>query len=186
MSVTCDRSVVGFLRVLWFPSPINLTATIKLKCCWKQALNTITLTLLFLQPCRNKILSNLVIRFELFLSSFTFVFNALLDIGLLHLFTLHSVVTRPHIIDMTVLFWGIAWKPIPFLITPKIYSEGRLSNKRYDKWNEFNCFPIVNILYKCTKISAAFVYGVNISQLIRYSRWYHPHSSIFFGTDMVY
>jgi hypothetical protein len=75
---------------------------------------------------------------------------------------------------------------MPFLTTPKIYSEGWLSNKRYDKCNEFNLFPIVNILYKCTKISAAFVYGVHISQLMRYSSWYHPHSSNFFRTDMVY
>ena len=161
-------------------------ATIKLKFCWKQALSTITPTLLVLQPCGNKILSNLVVCLDLFLSSFTFVLNVLLDIGLLHFFTLHSVVTRPHIIDMTALFWGIAWNPKPFLTTPKIYSEGQLSNKRYNKWNEFNWFPIVNILYKCTKISAAFIYGVHISQLIRYSRWYHPHSSKFFGTDMVY
>ena len=27
------RQVGGFLRVLWFPPPINLTATIKLKYC---------------------------------------------------------------------------------------------------------------------------------------------------------
>jgi hypothetical protein len=29
------RQVGGFLRVLWFPLPIKLTAMIKLKYCWK-------------------------------------------------------------------------------------------------------------------------------------------------------
>jgi hypothetical protein len=38
------RQVGGFLRVLRFPPPIKLTATILLKYCWKWRLNTITLT----------------------------------------------------------------------------------------------------------------------------------------------
>ena len=29
------RQVCGFIRVLWFPLPIKLTAMIKLKYCWK-------------------------------------------------------------------------------------------------------------------------------------------------------
>jgi len=29
------RQIGGFLRVHQFPLPIKLTATIKLKCCWK-------------------------------------------------------------------------------------------------------------------------------------------------------
>jgi hypothetical protein len=32
------RQVGGFLRVLWFPPPIKLTAMIKLKWCWKHKL----------------------------------------------------------------------------------------------------------------------------------------------------
>ena len=40
-TTSCDkfvsdlRQIGGFLRVLWFPPPIELTATINLKYCWK-------------------------------------------------------------------------------------------------------------------------------------------------------
>jgi hypothetical protein len=51
----------------------------------------------------------------------------------------------------------------------EIYREGRLRMKPYDKSDDFN-FPIVNFPFICSKITAAFAYGVYISQLIRYSR----------------
>jgi hypothetical protein len=51
----------------------------------------------------------------------------------------------------------------------EIDSEGRLRTKHYDKRDDFN-FPIVNIPFICSNIPAAPVYGVYISQLIRYSR----------------
>jgi len=35
MFVSDWRQVGGFFRVLWFPQPIKLTATILLKYCWK-------------------------------------------------------------------------------------------------------------------------------------------------------
>jgi hypothetical protein len=50
-----------------------------------------------------------------------------------------------------------------------IDSEGRLRTKLYDKRDNFNC-PIVNFPFICSNIPAAPVYGVYISQLIRYSR----------------
>jgi hypothetical protein len=50
-----------------------------------------------------------------------------------------------------------------------IGSEGRLRTKLYDKRYYLN-FPIVNFPFICSNIPAAPVYGVYISQLIRYSR----------------
>jgi hypothetical protein len=51
----------------------------------------------------------------------------------------------------------------------EIDSVGRLKVKLYDKRDDFN-FPIENFPFKCSNIPAAPVYGVCISQLIRYSR----------------
>ena len=51
----------------------------------------------------------------------------------------------------------------------EIDNEGRLRTKHYDKRDDFN-FPIVNFPFICSNIPAAPVYGVNISQLIRYTR----------------
>jgi len=51
----------------------------------------------------------------------------------------------------------------------KIDSEGRLRTKRYNKRDDFN-FPIVNSPFICSNMPAAPVYGVYISQLIRYFR----------------
>jgi hypothetical protein len=51
----------------------------------------------------------------------------------------------------------------------KIDSEGQLRTKLYDKRDDFN-FPIVNFPFICSNIPAAPAYGVDISQLIRYSR----------------
>jgi hypothetical protein len=51
----------------------------------------------------------------------------------------------------------------------EIDSDGRLRTKLYDKSDDFN-FPIVNFPFTCSNIPAAPVYGVYISQLIRYSR----------------
>jgi hypothetical protein len=50
-----------------------------------------------------------------------------------------------------------------------IDSEGRLRTKLYDKRDDFN-FPIANVPFICRNIPAAPVYGVYISQMIRYSR----------------
>jgi hypothetical protein len=50
-----------------------------------------------------------------------------------------------------------------------IDSEGRLRTKLYDKRDDFNS-PIVNFPFMYSNIPAAPAYGVNISQLIRYSR----------------
>jgi hypothetical protein len=47
----------------------------------------------------------------------------------------------------------------------EIDSEGRLRTKFYDE-----NFPIVNFPFICSNIPAAPAYGVNISQMIRYSR----------------
>jgi hypothetical protein len=51
----------------------------------------------------------------------------------------------------------------------EIDSEGRLRTKLYDKIDYFN-FPIVNFPFICSNIPAAPAYGVNISQMVRYSR----------------
>ena len=48
-------------------------------------------------------------------------------------------------------------------------SDGRLKTKIYDKRNSFN-FPIVNLPFICSNIPTVPAYGVNISQLIRYSK----------------
>ena len=51
----------------------------------------------------------------------------------------------------------------------EIDSEGRLRTKLYHNRDDFN-FPIVNFPFICSNITAAPVYGVYISELIRYSR----------------
>jgi hypothetical protein len=51
----------------------------------------------------------------------------------------------------------------------EIDSEDLLKTKLYDKRDYIN-FPIVNFPFICGNIPAAPVYGVYISQLIRYSR----------------
>jgi hypothetical protein len=51
----------------------------------------------------------------------------------------------------------------------EIDSEGRLRTKLYDKRDDFN-FPIVNLPFICSSISAAPAHELYISQLIRYSR----------------
>ena len=51
----------------------------------------------------------------------------------------------------------------------EIDSEGLLRTKLYDKRDDFN-FPIRNFLLICINIPVAPVYGVYISQMIRYSR----------------
>ena len=51
----------------------------------------------------------------------------------------------------------------------EIDSEGRLRTKLYDNRDDFN-FPIVNLPFIYSNIPAAPVYGVYISELIRYSR----------------
>ena len=50
----------------------------------------------------------------------------------------------------------------------EIDSKWRLRMKLYDKRDDFN-FPIVKFPFICSNIPAAPAYGVNISQLIRYS-----------------
>ena len=50
----------------------------------------------------------------------------------------------------------------------EIDSEWRLRMKLYDKRDDFN-FPIVKFPLICSNIPTAPAYGVNISQLIRYS-----------------
>ena len=51
----------------------------------------------------------------------------------------------------------------------EIDSEGRLRTELCDKRDDFN-FLIVNFTFICSNIPAAPAYGINISQLIRYSR----------------
>jgi hypothetical protein len=51
----------------------------------------------------------------------------------------------------------------------EIGSNGRLRTKLYDKGDDFH-FPMVNFPFICSNIPAAPVYGLYISQLIRYSR----------------
>ena len=52
----------------------------------------------------------------------------------------------------------------------EIDSEERLRTKPYDERDDFFNFPIVNFPFICNSIPAALVYGVYISQMIRYSR----------------
>jgi len=56
----------------------------------------------------------------------------------------------------------------------EIDSERRLRTKLYDKRDDFN-FLIVNFPFICSNIPAAPVYGVYISQMIRYSRACHSY-----------
>ena len=51
----------------------------------------------------------------------------------------------------------------------EIDTEVRLRTELYNKRDDFN-FPIVNIPFICSNIPAAPVYGIYISQLIRYTR----------------
>ena len=56
-----------------------------------------------------------------------------------------------------------------FDIHIEIEIDGGLSAKLYDKSDDLN-FPIVNFPFICSNIPTTPVYGVYISQLIRYSR----------------
>jgi hypothetical protein len=47
--------------------------------------------------------------------------------------------------------------------------SGQLSTNIYDKRDDFN-FKIINVPHMCSNIPASPVYGVYISQLIRYAR----------------
>ena len=58
-----------------------------------------------------------------------------------------------------------------------IDSEKRLRTKLYDKRDNLN-FPIMNFPFICSNIPAAPVYGVYISQLIRYSRACRSYQSV--------
>ena len=53
-------------------------------------------------------------------------------------------------------------------------NECRVRTKLYDKRDDFN-FPIVNFAFICSNIPAAPIYGVYISQLIRYSKDYDSY-----------
>jgi hypothetical protein len=68
----------------------------------------------------------------------------------------------------------------------EIDSKGRLRTKLCDKRDDFN-FPIVNFLFICSIIPEAPVYGVYISQLIRYSRaclmWYRRVGTSYSTSD---
>ena len=50
-----------------------------------------------------------------------------------------------------------------------IDAEGKLTTQLYDKRDDFS-FNIVNLPYICSNISLTTVYGIYISQLIRYAR----------------
>jgi len=56
----------------------------------------------------------------------------------------------------------------------EIDSEGWIRTKLYDKRDD-SYFPIVNFPFLCSNFPAAPVYGVYISQLIRYSRGCGSH-----------
>ena len=51
----------------------------------------------------------------------------------------------------------------------EVDNDDRLRTKLYHKGDDFN-FPILNFPFICSNIPAAPVYGVFISQMIRYSR----------------
>jgi hypothetical protein len=51
----------------------------------------------------------------------------------------------------------------------KLDTNGKLTTQLYDKRDDFN-LSIVNFLNLCSNIPASHVYGVYISQLIRYAR----------------
>ena len=57
----------------------------------------------------------------------------------------------------------------PYNLHLEFDSEGRLRTKHYENWDDFN-IPIVNFQFMRSTIPAAHVYGVYISQMIRYSR----------------
>ena len=74
-------------------------------------------------------------------------------------------------------FWHFCW--LPYLYTFSLYENAsfiivsaeteQLSTKIFDKRDDFN-FKIINFSNMCSNIPASPVYGVYISQLIRYSR----------------
>jgi hypothetical protein len=70
--------------------------------------------------------------------------------------------------SMSALYLGILLK---------LDTNGKIANQLYDKQDNFN-FSIVNLPYLlvCSNIPALSVYGVYISQLIRYARACSTHN----------
>ena len=55
-------------------------------------------------------------------------------------------------------------------------SYGRLTTTLYDKRDDFD-FAIVNFPFLCSNIPLSPVYGVYVSQLIRYARACHTYAN---------
>ena len=71
---------------------------------------------------------------------------------------------------MSILFYADNVNHISFLdLYLEFDDSGQLSTKIYDKRDDFN-FKIINFPNMCSNIPASPVYGVYISQLIRYAR----------------
>jgi hypothetical protein len=102
--------------------------------------------------------------------SFNFTFRYIDDVLSLNISRFGDFVDHIYPIELEIKDTTDTDKSASYLdLHLKIDSEGQLRTKLYDKRDDFN-FPIVNFPFICSNIPAAPAYGVDISQLIRYSR----------------
>ena len=102
--------------------------------------------------------------------SFNFTFRYIDDVLSLNNSSIGDFVDRIYPIELDRKDTKYTDRSASYLdIHLKIDSEERLRTKLYDKRDDFK-FPIMNFPFICSNIPAAPVYGVYISQMIRYSR----------------
>ena len=102
--------------------------------------------------------------------SFNFTFRYIYDVLSLNNSRFGDFVDRIYPIELEVKDTTDTDRSPSYLyLHLEIDSEGRLRMKFYDKRDDFN-FLIVNFPFICSNIPAAPVYGLYLSQMIRYSR----------------
>ena len=103
--------------------------------------------------------------------SFNFTFRYINDVLSLNNSRFGEFIDRIYPIELEIKDTTDTYKSASYLdLYLEIDSEERLRTKPYDKRDDFFNFPIVNFPFICNSIPAALVYGVYISQMIRYSR----------------
>jgi hypothetical protein len=136
---------------------------------------------LFLYSYHAEFIQGLIKKNEMKLSqSFNFTFRYIDDIVSLYNSRFGDFVDRIYPIELRVRVRAKVWvrvrvttdtdRSASYLdIHLEVNSEGPLRTKHYDKRDYFNV-PIVNFPFICSNIPAGPIYGVHISQVIRYSR----------------
>ena len=107
---------------------------------------------------------------DVFFRSFNFTFRYIDDVLSINNYRLGDFVDRIYLIELEIKDTTDTDRSASYLdLHLEIDSWGQLRTKLYDKRDDFN-FPIVNFPFMCSNIPVVLVYGVYLSQMIRYSR----------------